>query len=344
MRKILIGSTVAVAGMAAVALGGWKYANDRVRAEVEANFAALRAAGATATHGPVDFDLWTRNLLIADVNIKSAGTAPTEVTIGKLALGALDLWATDLVAKSLDLTDLAVKGAFGKEGEFQVGTRSPRVAANNVRVAKVPVDLADAKTSLQKWAAQVAAVTAASITAPELTLSLVMPPLPQPTSLRGPTPANKSFNVDYVYSNVKLDDVRAELKPEQKVAAIRELTEQGKKVVMIGDGVNDAPSLAVAHIGVAMGARGADAALEQADVVLMNDRLENFLAAFRLSCRARRIIRQNLFISLGTVVVLVSFALVGKIPLTLGVVGHEGSTVIVVLNSLRLLFGGGNKK
>jgi len=148
---------------------------------------------------------------------------------------------------------------------------------------------------------------------------------------------------DHLRTELKLDDVRAELKPEQKVAAIVELTKQGKKVAMVGDGVNDAPSLAVAHIGVAMGARGSDAALEQADVVLMNDKLENFLAAFRLSHRARSIIRQNLFISLGTVVVLVSFALLGKIPLTIGVVGHEGSTVIVVMNSLRLLFGGGKK-
>jgi Cd2+/Zn2+-exporting ATPase len=92
-----------------------------------------------------------------------------------------------------------------------------------------------------------------------------------------------------------------------------------------------------------MGARGSDAALEQADVVLMHDRLENFLAAFRLSQRARRIIRQNLVISLGTVVVLVTFALLGRIPLTIGVVGHEGSTVVVVMNSLRLLIGGVTK-
>ena len=151
---------------------------------------------------------------------------------------------------------------------------------------------------------------------------------------------DRKSTAEFLKSELKLDDVRAELKPEQKVEAIRALNEQGKKVAMIGDGVNDAPSLAAAHIGVAMGARGSDAALEQADVVLMHDRLENFLAAFRLSHRARRVIRQNLVISLGTVVVLVSFALLGKIPLTIGVVGHEGSTVVVVMNSLRLLFGG----
>ena len=145
---------------------------------------------------------------------------------------------------------------------------------------------------------------------------------------------------EHLREQLKLDDVRAELKPEQKVEAIHALSGADRRVAMIGDGVNDAPSLAAAHIGVAMGARGSDAALEQADVVLMNDRLENFLAAFRLSQRARRIIRQNLVISLGTVVVLVSFAMLGKIPLTIGVVGHEGSTVVVVMNSLRLLFGG----
>ncbi len=151
---------------------------------------------------------------------------------------------------------------------------------------------------------------------------------------------DRKATAEHLRAKLNLDDVRAELKPEQKVEAIRALSEDGRRVAMIGDGVNDAPSLAAAHIGVAMGARGADAALEQADVVLMNDRLENFLAAFRLSQRARRIIRQNLFISLGTVVVLVSFAMLGRIPLPIGVVGHEGSTVVVVMNSLRLLFGG----
>jgi Cd2+/Zn2+-exporting ATPase len=146
---------------------------------------------------------------------------------------------------------------------------------------------------------------------------------------------------EHLKRELGLDDVRSELKPEQKVAAIQDLGRGGVAVAMVGDGVNDAPSLAAAHVGVAMGARGADAALEQAEVVLMHDRLENFLTAFRLSQRARRIIRQNLVVSLGTVAVLVVFAVMGRIPLTLGVVGHEGSTVVVVMNSLRLLFGRG---
>ena len=154
---------------------------------------------------------------------------------------------------------------------------------------------------------------------------------------------DRKSTAEHLRDELKLDDVRAELKPEEKVEAIRELSGHGKNVAMIGDGVNDAPSLAAAYIGVAMGARGSDAALEQADVVLMHDRLENFLAAFRLSQRARAVIRQNLFISLGTVVVLVTFAMLGKIPLTIGVVGHEGSTVVVVMNSLRLLFGRAQK-
>ncbi|MGJ8652635.1 MAG: heavy metal translocating P-type ATPase [Opitutaceae bacterium] len=146
-----------------------------------------------------------------------------------------------------------------------------------------------------------------------------------------------------VGSAIGIEEVRAGLKPEDKVAAIREYSKAGYKVAMVGDGVNDAPSLAAAYVSVAMGARGSDAALEQSEVILMKDRIDNFLAATELSARARVIIRQNLAIALGTVVLMAGAAILGWIPLSVGVFAHEGSTVVVCLNSLRLLFASGGK-
>ncbi|MGC4072938.1 MAG: cation-translocating P-type ATPase [Nibricoccus sp.] len=142
-----------------------------------------------------------------------------------------------------------------------------------------------------------------------------------------------------VAREIGLDDVRAGLTPEGKVAAIQSFRTEGRKVAMVGDGVNDAPSLAAAHVSVAMGARGSDAALEQAEVILMHDRIENFLAALRLSQRAKGVIKQNLAISLGVVVLMAVASVIGVVPLAVGVAAHEGSTVVVCLNSLRLLFG-----
>lgn len=149
---------------------------------------------------------------------------------------------------------------------------------------------------------------------------------------------DRSGAAESVGREIGIDAVRAGLKPEDKVAAIRAYANEGYKVAMVGDGVNDAPSLAAAYVSVAMGARGSDAALEQSEVVLMKDRIENFLSAIALSNRARRIIRQNLAIALGTVLLMALAAILGWIPLSIGVFAHEGSTVVVCLNSLRLLF------
>ena len=134
-----------------------------------------------------------------------------------------------------------------------------------------------------------------------------------------------------------IDEVRSGLSPADKVTALQSLKTDGRKIAMIGDGVNDAPSLAAADVGIGMGARASDAALEQADVVLMDDRLESFMIALSLSKTARKIVRQNIIIALGTVLLMGLVTVVKGIPLSVGVLAHEGSTVIVLLNGLRLL-------
>lgn len=140
-----------------------------------------------------------------------------------------------------------------------------------------------------------------------------------------------------VAADTGIDDVRAALLPEGKVEAVRELQNGGAKVLFVGDGVNDAPALAAAHAGVAMGRAGSDLALETADAVVVRDELRAIPAVVRLSRAARRLVVQNLVIAGVCIAVLVVWDLVGHLPLPLGVAGHEGSTVLVGLNGLRLL-------
>jgi len=140
-----------------------------------------------------------------------------------------------------------------------------------------------------------------------------------------------------ISEQVGLTEYRANLLPEEKVAAIKVLLDRYGRVAMVGDGVNDAPALATSTVGIAMGAGGTDVALETADVALMADDLSRLPFAVGLSRQARRIIRQNLVISLGVILLLIPATLLGMASIGPAIILHEGSTLMVVANALRLL-------
>ena len=141
----------------------------------------------------------------------------------------------------------------------------------------------------------------------------------------------------YLGGQVGITDVRARLLPHEKVDVIRALESDGAAVMVVGDGVNDAPALAAAHLGVAMGRHGSDLALETADAIAIRDDLTTIPAVITLSRQARRVVKTNLVFAGVVIATLVAIDLFGHLPLPLGVAGHEGSTVVVGLNGLRLL-------
>ncbi|NCT93050.1 MAG: heavy metal translocating P-type ATPase [Chitinophagaceae bacterium] len=149
---------------------------------------------------------------------------------------------------------------------------------------------------------------------------------------------------DAIAKEIGLTEARGGLLPEQKVEAIEQLAGQEGKVAMVGDGVNDAPAMAKSTVGIAMGAAGSDVALETADIALMGDKLLLLPFAIGLSRKAKSIIRQNLFISLGMVAILIPLTILGIASIGPAVIAHEGSTLVVVFNALRLLVYQMNKK
>ncbi len=141
----------------------------------------------------------------------------------------------------------------------------------------------------------------------------------------------------HIAAELGIDEVHAELLPEEKVTHIEQLQERYEAVAMVGDGVNDAPALATADISIGMGGAGTDVALETADIVLMSDKLEKLPYAFALSHKTRRTLYLNFSIAFGAIAVMVVAILTAGIPLPVAVIGHEGSTVLVSLIGLRLL-------
>ncbi len=143
-----------------------------------------------------------------------------------------------------------------------------------------------------------------------------------------------------VAAELGADEVRAGLLPHEKVEAVEALEARSRGVAMVGDGVNDAPAMAAASLGIAMGAAGTDVAIETADVVLMGHEVAKVDYVLHLGKRARRVVRQNVWFSVGWMLILVVIAATVGMPLTLAVIAHEGSTLLVALNGLRLLGGG----
>ena len=145
----------------------------------------------------------------------------------------------------------------------------------------------------------------------------------------------KLFQINF--NTVGIKEAKGNLLPEDKVVAIDELLNQFDSVAMIGDGVNDAPAMAKSTVSIAMRAIGSDVALETADIALMTNNLENIPFTIELSRNTNRIIQQNIWISMLMVLILVPLSLLGITTIGPTVIAHEGSTIIVVLNALRIL-------
>ncbi|WP_344652281.1 heavy metal translocating P-type ATPase [Cryptosporangium japonicum] len=263
------------------------------------------------------------------LSVAAAAEAPSEHPLGRAVVAA----AKQPIGTATDFTSAPGHGISARVGGQLIeigrpGATAPLVAAREtddrtvvvVRVDGTPAGVLGFADRLRPGAVHaVAAVRALTGSTPILLTG------------DGPAVARR------LAAEAGIDDVRAGLLPEDKVTAVRELEAAGHRVLLVGDGVNDAPALASAHVGVAMGRTGSDLALDTADAVITRDELTTVPAAITLARRAHRVVVANLVIAATFIAVLVAWDLFGTLPLPLGVAGHEGSTVLVGLNGLRLL-------
>ncbi|MGI0494106.1 heavy metal translocating P-type ATPase [Alkalinema pantanalense CENA528] len=278
------------------------------------------------------------------VNLAAALEAYSEHPIGQ----AICQYATNV----LPTTDVSVSSVQAQPGRGITGLRGTvpvcvgKASFVQSRVQTVPTDLLTHTNYLEQdgktvaWVAEAGSVVGliaiADTLRPEATVAIAQLKRMGVEAIVMLTGDNQQ-TANSVARSIGIDHVYAELLPEEKLQFIQKLQQQYQTVAMVGDGINDAPALAQATVGIAMGAAGSDVALETADIVLMTDRLEKIVAAICLGQRSQTVVKQNIAFALSFILLLITANFIGNITLPLGVIGHEGSTVLVILSGLRLL-------
>ena len=243
-----------------------------------------------------------------------------------------------------DFRSLTAAGAVGRVGDEEVYIGSPELFERELRV-----DLSGLRNEIERLRATGNTVVIAG-TAAEAWAAIAIRDNIRPNARAAIAALHKSgvkqvamltgdneTTARVIAAEVGIDRIYANLKPEDKAVKVRELAKEAGPVAMVGDGVNDAPALAEATVGVAMGAAGTDVALETADVALMADDLEKLVYAITLAKRNQTVVRQNLALSIAVIAVFVTGALLGKFTLPMAVIAHEVSEFVVIASGLRML-------
>lgn len=286
---------------------------------------------------------WDRDHLLAvcaSVEVRSEHPLATAI-VAKAHETGVELMDAD------DADAVPGQGIVAAVGDEEVWIGNRRLARAKTSDSRVPPDIEDQIRRLEDEGKTVMIVGTTHIQGLIAVVDQIRPQAPQAVQQLKEAGVRRVVMLtgdnqrvaDAVAKVCGIDEVHAELLPHEKAEIVDTLRQKYGHVAMVGDGVNDAPALAKASLGVAMGAAGTDVALETADVVLMSNDLNKIAHALRLSRRTQRVIWQNLTFALAVIAVLAVSVFAFDIILALGVIGHEGSTLLVIANSLRLLWG-----